>query len=460
MVFYATRDYQVINTFIYIENQVIEWGFYLEYGYDIQPIPPKARRFGFTDNFAIWFGAGISIAEFWAGAILAASPVSLNLKQALIAIIIGHLIGNLLLSLIGVIGVVTGLPTMVISRKPLGVRGSHLVSALNYLQLIGWTAVMLIVGARAMDAVSTRVLGFNAYWAWILFLGFIVIIWSLAGPEKWRWLGRSSALLLLALSLWLGYIVWEKYGFYRYFTGDVSLSPSFWIALDLVVAMPVSWAPLIADYTRFSRGALQGFWGSYTGYFVSSSLFYLLGAYSNIAVGEMDPISLILYYGLGVPAMLIILFSTVTTTFLDVYSAAITYKNILPRADARMHVVFAGLLGTLLALVFPMEEYEWFLLLIGGAFVSLTAIMIADYLLNKTEYMEPGKVMDPGSDIRLESLLIWALGFTLYMLLAIPSLLGIQIPVLAGVGGRLGSTIPTLIAVLLAYTSYTLLARR
>lgn len=430
------------------------------YGYDIESVPRNSRRYGFLDNFAIWFGAGISIAEFWAGAILVASPISLDLKLAVIAIILGHLIGNLLLALVGVIGAETGLPTMVVSRRSLGLRGSHLVSALNYLQLIGWTAVMLIVGALAMNMVSIEVLGVDAYWAWVLVLGAMVTLWSLAGPEKWSTLGRLAAALLLALSLWLLYLVVRSYGFWEHFTGPLELTPSFWIALDLVIAMPVSWAPLIADYTRFSRSGSSGFWGSYTGYFVSSSLFYFLGAFSNLVLGEMDPISVILFYGLGVPAMLIILFSTVTTTFLDVYSAAITYKNIRPEADARRHVVLAGVLGTLLALVFPMQEYEWFLLLIGGAFVSLAAIMVTDYLVNREDYRNPRNVMDPGSTMRWGAVAVWTLGFALYILLAVPGLLDVYIPVFAELGARLGSSIPTLIAVSLAYTVYARLSTR
>ncbi|MCY0868117.1 MAG: putative hydroxymethylpyrimidine transporter CytX [Desulfurococcus sp.] len=431
----------------------------MSYGYSIEPVPSESRRYDFIDNFSIWFGVGISIAEFWAGAILAAPPVSLTLKEALLAIIAGHVLGNLLLSLIGVVGVETGLPTMVIARRPLGLRGSHLVSALNYLQLIGWTAVMLIVGGRAMNTVSLSVFGVEAYWVWVLLLGVVVTFWSVVGPEKWSIMERLSAVLLVVLTGWLTYVVFERYGFWEWFKGPLSFSHSFWLALDLVVAMPVSWAPLIADYTRFSKNTRGAFWGSYTGYFAASSLFYFLGAYSNIVLGEMDPISVIAFYGLGIPAMLIIIFSTVTTTFLDVYSAAITYKNMAPRADVRKHIVIAGALGTLLALVFPMEEYEWFLLLIGGSFVSLTGVMIADYVLERSEYRDPLKVMNPGVNVKWGALVVWSTGFTLYMLLSAPILLGVHVPFFSDLGSRIGSSMPTLIVVFIAYIVYNRLAR-
>lgn len=432
----------------------------MEYGYSIEPVPRSERRYGFIENLAIWFGAGISIAEFWAGAILVASPLSLNLKAALLAIILGHLIGNALLSLVAVMGSDTGLPTMVLSRRPLGVKGSHLVSALNYLQLIGWTAIMIVVGARALDTVSAEVFGLHAYHAWILVLGGLVTAWAITGPERWRYLEVPSAILLLLLVAWLSYIVVKDYGFSSHFSGELSLSPAFWVGLDLVIAMPVSWAPLVADYSRFSRRSREAFWGTYIGYFASSGLFYFLGAFSNIVLGEMDPIGVIAFYGLGVPAMLIILFSTATTTFLDVYSAAITYKNMRPESDARLQVIVAGVLGTLLALVFPVEEYEWFLLLIGGAFVSLTAVMIMDYLACRSCYTEPSRVLNPGARVRWGALTVWALGFIFYILLAIGSLIGVRVPLFSALGDRLGSSIPTLILVSPAYLLYLALTGR
>uniref|UniRef100_A0A7C4HCR9 Putative hydroxymethylpyrimidine transporter CytX n=1 Tax=Staphylothermus marinus TaxID=2280 RepID=A0A7C4HCR9_STAMA len=425
----------------------------MSYGYDIKPLPREVRKYGFSDIFVIWFGAGISIAEFWAGAIIVASPLSLDLKTALLSIIIGHIIGNLLLSLIGVIGTHTSLPTMVISRKPLGLKGSYLVSILNYLQLIGWTAVMLIVGALAMNNVFIEFTGLNLYYLWIIILGVLVTLWSVIGPEKWRILEKASAIMLLLLILFLMYVLFTRYSIDNYLKTELVLDNRFWLATDLVIAMPVSWAPLIADYTRFTLSKKNSFWGSYIGYFISSSLFYFLGAFSNIALNQYDPISVIAFYGLGIPAMLIIVFSTTTTTFLDVYSAAITIKNIKPNIDTRKHIVYAGLLGTIVAILFPVEKYEWFLILIGGAFVSLTAIMIVDYLIDKHNY-SPDKVLEPGKMFDKIALIIWSTGFIIFILLASPGLLGIYIPFFSELGSTMGSSMPTIILIAVLYTIY------
>lgn len=421
----------------------------MEREYDIKPVERDKRTFTLLTLLAIWFGAGISIAEFWAGALL--TP-ALSLGMALLVILFGHILGNTIMGLIALEGERTGLPTMVLSRASLGIKGSILPSILNYLQLIGWTAIMLIVGANAMNTVAES-LGVENYALWVILLGLLVTGWTYIGPKNWEKLEKIAALLLLALSLWLTYITLQRFSFTQLLskpgTGEIGVM----LGLDLVIAMPLSWAPLIADYSRFAKNKNAAFWGTYLGYFISSSLFYFVGALTNMAIGEGDPIGIIAAYGIGIPAMLIIIFSTVTTTFLDVYSAAITYKNISPKANAKKQVLLVGALGTLLALVFPMEQYESFLLLIGGAFVSLAAIMITDYFLVKKEYNAAELLDENGkfAGYNTKAILIWAIGFAFYMGLAIEGLFGIYIPLLSELGFKLGSSIPTFLLVSILY---------
>ncbi|MCD6481556.1 MAG: putative hydroxymethylpyrimidine transporter CytX [Thermoplasmata archaeon] len=418
----------------------------MEEGYSIEPV--KKRIFTFFDIFAIWLGAGISIAEFWAGALL--TP-ALPLLNAILIIIAGHIIGNIIMALIAMEGSATGMPTMVVARGALGIKGSVLPSSLNYLQLIGWTAIMLIVGARAME----RVFG-CCYYGWIIFLGVIVTLWAFVNPGIWKKLEKVSALLLLLLSIWLLFVTLQKFSMeellHYHATGDIGAM----LALDLVIAMPLSWAPLIADYSRFSKSSRAASWGTFAGYFVSSTLFYIIGSMTNAAIGESDPIGIIASYGIGIPAMMIIVFSTATTTFMDVYSAAISFKNVRPGADARKQILLVGVLGIIIAMLLPMEKYESFLLLIGGAFVSLTAIMIADYFVVKKGYEAEELLKEGGKywysrGYNIRGMAIWLIGFLFYILLAMEGIMGYSIPYFSPAGYTLGSSIPTFVLVFLLY---------
>ncbi|CAB50003.1 putative hydroxymethylpyrimidine transporter CytX [Pyrococcus abyssi] len=409
--------------------------------------PVKEKIFDFWSNFSIWFGADFGIAVIWAGALL--TPY-LSLKEALAIIILGHLLGNAVMSLIAIEGQETGLPTMVLSRGPLGGKGSVLPSFLNYLQLIGWTAIMLIVGARALDVIFP-----GTYYAWVIVLGILVTAWTIVGPERWRWLEKLSVVLLGVLSVWLLYVIFSKYSFSELWNKPGTGGLSLLIALDLVIAMPLSWAPTIADYSRFAKSRADAAWGTYLGHLVGSAFCYFLGALSNVAMGKEDPISLIAAYGLGIPAMLIVLISTLNTTFMDIYSASITWKNINPKANLKTQVLLVGTLGTLLALVFPVDKYEAFLLLIGGAFVPLAAIMITDYFLVKREYDAEKLLAD--ESIRAPGIIAWVIGFILYLSLTMESLIGISVPVLSQIGNEIGASIPVF---LITMVLYYILSRR
>jgi len=418
----------------------------MEEGYSIEPV--KKRIFTFFDIFAIWLGAGISIAEFWAGALL--TP-ALPLLNAILVIIAGHIMGNIIMALIAMEGAATGMPTMVVARGALGIKGSFLPSALNYLQLIGWTAIMLIVGARAMDTVFG-----SGYYMWIIVLGIIVTLWAFVNPGIWKKLERISAILLLILSIWLLYVTLQKFSLHDLLnyspTGDMGTM----LALDLVIAMPLSWAPLIADYSRFSKSRGAAAMGTFAGYFISSTLFYIIGSMTNAAVGESDPIGIIASYGIGIPAMMIIVFSTATTTFMDVYSAAISFKNIRSKANAKMHIFLVGIAGIIIAMLLPMEKYESFLLLIGGAFVSLTAIMIADYFVVRHGYEAEELLREGGrywyrNGYNMAGMVIWLTGFIFYILLAMEGIMGYTIPYFSKFGYMAGSSIPTFLLVFFLY---------
>jgi len=399
----------------------------------IGPVDRGSRVLDAWGLLAIWFGAGISIAEFWAGALLVPG---VSLFTGLLVIIVGHLIGNFLMGLVALEGYETGLPTMVLTRRPLGLAGSYLASVLNYIQLVGWTAVMNIVGARAMDTVASS-LGLQiGYSTWIILIGLLNTLWALIGPASWRILEKASAALLLVLVAWLTIVVLNTTGPIDWLAGDTG-RVTVGQALDLVVAMPVSWLPLVADYSRL---ALSGaFKATFLGYFASSSLFYFIGGLTNLYRGMSDPIAIIVSYGLGIPAMTIIVLSTTTTTFLDIYSAAVSFKNIRPGEPLWRQVLIVGVVGTILALLFPVEEYEWFLLLIGGVFVPLAAIMITDYFILCRRSYRLDEVIGASTPlVRLSGVASWITGFAIYMAISL------LLP-------WLGATLPAMLATSIIY---------
>ena len=430
------------------------------YGYSLEPVPEKERTYSFWHNFAIWFGSDAGIAVFWAGALL--TP-ALSLATATALIILGVVLGNIFMALVAVMGYRTGVPTMVLARGALGVRGSVLPSILNYIQLIGWSAIMIVVGAKAADQVLTMLTGVSTYYLWVIVIGVVLTLWSYLGPEKWKTLESVSVALLLVLTAWLTYVTLIKFNISELMFKPGTDGMSYWLGLDLVVAMPISWVPLVADYARFSRSLGGSFWGTYIGHFISCALFYFIGALTNVAVGAPDPIAIIASYGLGIPAMLIIIFSTLTTGFLDIYSAAITLKNVAPRVSVKKQILIVGAVSTAVAIFFPTEAYEWFLLLLVSVFVPLAVIMVIDYFIrgyDPKELLKKGGKYWYRSGVNVTAVAIWAASSAFCLLLNTSSILGIEIPVITDIASNYGSSLPTLALTAILYLPAALASKR
>lgn len=380
-----------------------------------------------ADYFLLWMGAAISLAEIWAGGLLA----PLGLVAGLAAILLGHAIGNTPMALGGIIGSRHGVPAMISTRDALGRRGSYLPAALNVIQLTGWTAVMLRICGQAADAAAPGDGGIGVR-GWIVVAGVLTTAWSLAGHGIRRWLQRGAVVLLAGLSLLMTGVVFRRFGFADLLALRPDGTLPFGQGLDLVIAMPISWLPLVADYSRFARNSRGCFWGTWWGYLLAGSWMYAVGLCAALATRTASPdgmvMGLMAETGLAGPALLIIILSTITTTFLDMYSTAVSVRSLAPKLNERAVIAGGGLLGTLLAVGFPAAEYESFLLFIGALFCPLFGVVLADYFILRRMQFGPAP-----EGIRPAAMLAWAAGFALYQLATRQAwALGASLPALLG----------------------------
>jgi NCS1 family nucleobase:cation symporter-1 len=390
---------------------------------DIKPTKVAERNLSGIDFFLLWAGAAVSLAEIWAGGTLSGA----GFLAAAVAIIIGHVIGNTPLALGGILGSRHGVPTMVSIRPSFGVVGSQFAAILNIIQLIGWTAVMLLICGFIINTLYSNV----NYRIWIALAGIITTLWAIVGHRFWKWMQRAAVSLLLVLCVVLTYVVLVNYDISEIIRTGPSLEypMGFGLAMDLVIAMPISWLPLVSDYSRFSKSSKGAFWGTWWGYLIVGSWMYLLGLFASIATGSDTPDAMVIELmgkaGLIIPAVIIIIFSTVTTTFLDIYSASVSTQNIFSRLPGRWGILGAGILGTIIALFFPATEYETFLLFIGSIFCPLFGVVLSDYFVLSKLKMEAKELFKKGGKywylggFNVIALLSWGFGFLLYHAIAI-----------------------------------------
>lgn len=343
----------------------------------------------------IWFGAALSIAEIMTGTYLA----PLGLTQGLYAIILGHIIGGILLFGAGLIGGRLrqgSMNTTAFSFGPLGAKG---FAVLNMLQLIGWTSIMIYDAMLALQALAPL-----SPMIWTIAIGALVILWLFIGLHNTGYVQAIVSLLLLSLTFYMGMHMIAQWPSESNLVSDGSMS--FIAALELSIAMPLSWLPLISDYTRESKHPLTASLTSATIYTVTSIVMYTLGLSAAIFGGGDSIITIMMNAGLGLAGLLVIIFSTVTTTFMDAYSAGVSSTTIYNSASSKGIAVIVTIVGTIAAILYPMDDITDFLYLIGSVFTPMIAILLADYFMNRQQVQTLSAFLVRGT--------IWAVSVGLY----------------------------------------------
>ena len=357
------------------------------------------NRTSVFSNGLIWFGAGVSLAEILTGTYFA----PLGFGKAMAAILLGHFIGGIMMFAAGMIGAKERRSAMETVKMSFGEKGSLLFAILNVLQLIGWTSIMIYDGALAADGLLH-----TGLWIWAFVIGALIILWIVIGLTNLGKLNTIAMTALFILSLILFKVIFFGTAVAGPIVDDGSLT--FGAAVELAVAMPLSWLPLISDYTREAEKPFAATLVSVLTYSVVSIFMYMIGMGAAIFTGEYDIAQIMVKTGLGVVGLLIIVFSTVTTTFLDAYSAGVSSVSISSKIKEKWAAVFVTIIGTVAAMLYPMDNITNFLYLIGSVFAPMIAVQIADYfILKKADAAE--------KEFQWTNLLIWLIGFTAYRLL-------------------------------------------
>jgi putative hydroxymethylpyrimidine transporter CytX len=372
-------------------------------------VPDRLRTLGALENGMLWSSLGLSLLVLVAGAFLVPA---LSLPEALLAILVGGIFGNALLGFAAALGAEAGVPAMVLLRAPLGRAGSYLPTGLNVLQNLGWTIFEVLVIATA-----ARALVHGPLWAWKLAAAAAATILALVGPIGFvrEWVKRVALWVVLAS---LAYLTW--WALHDVHLGALWSQPgqgglSFWQGVDLMVAMPVSWLPLAADYTRFSKDGRGAFWGAAVGYFLPNVWLYALGAILLLSRGLADApsvIDAIATGGIGAALALVALGVDETKEpFANVYSAAVSLQNVLPGVPERVLILAVAAAATAGTFVVNLVHYQDFLYLLGSFFVPLFGVLLAQWLVgHRDAFAAP--------EIRPAQIVAWLAGFCLYQWLA------------------------------------------
>lgn len=356
----------------------------------------KEKRTTIFENGLIWFGAAVSIAEIMTGTYFA----PLGFAKGLFAIILGHIIGCVMLYTAGLIGGKTRKSSMESVKLSFGYKGALFFAIINIIQLVGWTAIMIYDGSLSADSIWN-----TGSSVWCIVIGALIILWILIGIKNLGKVNTISVFMLFVLTVVLSFIIFGRGAMQNIATEGIT----FGAAVELSVAMPLSWLPLISDYTKEADKPYEATAASVITYGVVSCWMYIIGMGAAIYTAESDIAQIMLKSGLGIAGLIIIVFSTVTTTFLDAYSAGVSAEVISEKVNSKGLAIIVTVIGTVSAIFLPITDITEFLYFIGSVFAPMIAIQITDFFILKSN--------NEHQKLNAKNIIIWFVGFVVYRLL-------------------------------------------
>lgn len=333
----------------------------------------------------IWLGAGICLASIYAGNTL----VNLGLRNGILAIVVGTIFGTIPMYLMSLIGTRERVSGMMCTRPALGIRGSYIASIINFVQLLGWVAVMILVTQEACEQLQVLGMGKTQKYFLIVFIGLIITLNASLGHNNWKWFQWITVGGTVILSIVMTIAVFKMYPLDTLLASKHTSSKGLALGIDGLIGLSLAWVPLVPDYSRHAKKEKPVAIGTFIAYALTSMWMFFVGLVCSVATNSVDasPVEVMVALNLGKVGLCVVILSGVTTAFLNVYSSGVSAVNVFPKINERVAVIFAGVIGTIVALFFPINNFQGFLSLLGAVFVPLEAIVLIDYFVIRKKFI-------------------------------------------------------------------------
>ena len=379
----------------------------------LAPVAASERVFTGFSHASLWFSLGVGLLVIQIGAYLVPA---MGTQDALLAILLGSLLGSGLVAWVAKLGCDTGLSSAGLMHQVYGSGFAKLPIVLNVIQLVGWTSFELVIMREGTLAMGEQHMGWSGnylvmatvFWGSILTL---LMASSMLGLVR-NFVSRFGLPLVVMSLAWL---TWQFLGVLQ--NQDVSAfwnrpgnnSMGFLSAIDLVIAMPVSWLPLVADYARHGKNSRTAMSATWLGYALANIWCYSLGVLVvSVSSPDINLVSTLLLAQGGLLALGLILIDELDNAYGDVYSASLNSHSLFSRWSIKQWGLLIAVGCTLLAIVLPMHSLEPFLLMLSSVFIPLYGVILG----------RAGRapVANASRSIYLLPALIWLIGIAVFHL--------------------------------------------
>ena len=356
------------------------------------------KRTGLFTNAIIWFGVAVSVSEIEAGIEIGAeaAPGSLWLP-----LVLGHVIGGIFLFFVGLIGARIRQNAMETTASVYGSYGSKFFASLNLFQLVAWIAVLNAQGAAVLAGLHLPI----SFPLTCVLLAVLIALWVFVGLRRFA---KVTTVVMAVLTVLLVALTIKLFGTSTPSGAQAAAGHTlgFWNVFEISLALPLSWLPVISDYTKDVEKPVRATAVSAIAYSLASFWMYFIGLeIASAGVGN-DIAQAILLAGLGIPGIIIVVLSTVTTNFLAANSAGESAKAIVHRLNPKITGVVVSAISAVLAISGIMEHYISFLYLIASVFAPMAAVLLVSFFLDKH-----GRT---GKAFWIWNLFAWLVGFIVY----------------------------------------------
>ncbi|MDH1632496.1 purine-cytosine permease family protein [Pseudomonas mosselii] len=363
-------------------------------------VPPQDRHGKVRDLFTLWFGGNIAPLPIVTGA-LGVQLFQLNLVWGIVAILVGHLVGGVLMALHSAQGPQMGIPQMIQSRAQFGSLGALLVVVIAGVMYIGFFASNIVLAGKSLHGVVDSVPVPVGIVIGALGSGIIGII------------GYRFIHVLNRIGTWvlgIGIVVGFGYIFSHVQSDDFLTRGGFnlagWLAtVSLAALWQIAFAPYVSDYSRYLPADVKvssTFWTTYLGSALGSSLSFIFGAVAVLAIpAGMDTMDAVkLATGTLGPLMLVLfLLSVISHNALNLYGAVLSIITLvqtfayrwIPTAKSRAVLSLIVLAACCVVAVFASADFIGhfvdMVLVLLVVLVPWTAINLIDfYVIHKGDY--------------------------------------------------------------------------
>lgn len=351
--------------------------------FEREPVPQYLRK-SWLSISSVWIAVGIDLSAMLLGAQLGAG---MELKQALLAVLVGSLFLGILGGFCAYIGAATGLSTAMVSNFAFGKIGAKIISFCIAVSLLGWFGVQ--AGFFAENAHSAFSMLFNIdvpIKVLAAIGGLLMMTTAIFGYQAIEKLSKFSVPLLVGLILFAIYLAISEVGM-EAVTETIDTTFTFGTATSLVIGVFVLGTIISPDISRWAKSKKDAVLAAFFGFLIGNSFMLVMAIVLSKALDTSDLTIIFITLGLGLPAILVLTLAQWTTNTNNLYSSSLGIAVLFPNISKKTLTIIAGLLATLLAVFGIFDRFVVYLSFITIFIPPVGGIYTAEYyFINKQRF--------------------------------------------------------------------------